>query len=201
MGAESLPSPHSRGVSSHCAICQCEIAPEEPRTVCPDCRAPYHPDCWKENGGCGVYGCSQVPETRARDDIEIPASFWGQERKPCPKCGADILAAAVRCRSCGVTFESARPESRGEFGRRRQIEHRLPKARKGAVWLFIFCLIPFTAPVAALFGVFWYSSHRKELAALPSVYLGLSRIALGVGIGQTVLTVVMGILYTLFRTT
>ena len=24
---------------------------------CPDCKTPYHVECWYENGGCAVYGC------------------------------------------------------------------------------------------------------------------------------------------------
>ncbi|MHC5057030.1 MAG: RING finger protein [Planctomycetota bacterium] len=184
-----------------CAVCQSAISSGEATTVCPECRAPYHAECWQENGGCGVYGCSRVPETQPRDELEMPVSYWGQERKPCPNCGADILAAAVRCRQCGSTFESARPASRREFRQQKETEAGLPRARKVVVWLLVLCVLPFTAPIGALFGLFWLPIHRRELRALPSAYAGVGKIALMLGIGQTLVLVAAGVLYTFFRTT
>jgi TM2 domain-containing membrane protein YozV len=35
-------------------------SPEE-RIDCPGCGTPHHPDCFKENGGCTVFGCSSAP--------------------------------------------------------------------------------------------------------------------------------------------
>ena len=94
----SAPSPGGRPVSGKvCAICQSPISGEEAKTVCPACRAEYHAECWEENGGCAVYGCAQVPAVELRRSIEIPVSYWGRENKPCPSCGREILAAAVRC--------------------------------------------------------------------------------------------------------
>ena len=92
-----------------CAICQSPLGNESELVSCPECQAPYHAECWQENGGCAVYGCSQVPPTEHRQNIEIPVSYWGREKKPCPVCGTEILAAALRCRNCGTTFESALP--------------------------------------------------------------------------------------------
>jgi hypothetical protein len=174
--------------------------PQEEKTSCPDCRSAYHRECWQENGGCAVYGCAQVPPTEGRDSLEIPASYWGQENKPCPACGREILAAAMRCRHCGATFSSSRPEDRAEFQKRSEMSERMPRLRRAAVWLFIFCALPCTALFATIAGFIWYSSNREDINTLPPLYSGLCKAGLGVGAGQTALGILMLILYSAFRT-
>jgi Prokaryotic RING finger family 1 len=183
-----------------CAICQTPILPEEARVACPSCNAEYHAECWNENGGCAIYGCSQVPEVEHRRSIEIPVSYWGQENKPCPSCGREILAAAVRCRHCGATFASAQPQDADQFQARTALEAELPKMKKTVVWLFVFSVLPCTAPIGGIAALIWYSSRRNEVAALPALYPALSKIGIGVGLGQTVLLVLMAILYSVTRT-
>lgn len=193
----AAPAPAADG--RKCGICFSLILDSEPKQACPACTAEYHEDCWQENGGCAVYGCSQVPVIEKRQAIDIPMSYWGQENKQCPSCHREILAAAVRCRHCGATFESARPQGEGEFQQRGELKQRLPAARRVVVWLFIFCLIPCLAPIGAVWGAIWYPTHREEVRALPSIYDALCKIGLGVAITQTVLVVVMTILFSLVR--
>jgi hypothetical protein len=168
-----------------CPICKWPMEPQDHLINCPDCHTAYHAACWEENKGCGIYGCSQVPKIDKRASLEIPASYWGQENKSCPKCGNTILAAAVRCRNCGATFISQRPEDTCEYRQRKDLEKHLPQLRRGVITLFIFCVIPFTAPFAMLFGAFWYVSRRNDIKALPVLYSAISNIAIYVGIGQT----------------
>lgn len=182
-----------------CAYCQTSFQEGEGSAQCPTCRAFYHADCWEENGGCAVYGCPQVPRIDKRKEIEIPVSYWGQDRKACPRCRRTILATALRCRFCGAIFETARPESRGEFRRREEREQVAPSLRRGAVWLFVLCMVPVTAPFAAVAGFFWYASHRKDLRSLPALYMALTRLAVGIGFGQTVLIVLMASFFALVR--
>jgi hypothetical protein len=179
-----------------CAICQCPLGAEEVRTTCPDCSAEYHQACWQENGGCAVYGCASVPQVEQRRSIEIPVSYWGRESKPCPGCGKEILAAAVRCRHCGATFSSAQPEEADAFKMRSALEARLPGVRQSVVWLFVCSVLPCLAPIAGITGLIWYSTHRAEVEALPSLYTALCKIGIAVGLGQTVLLVLMALLYT-----
>jgi len=167
--------------------------------ACPECRVPYHAECWEENGGCAIYGCAQVPKVELRGGMEIPSSFWGRENKPCPSCGAEILAAAVRCRHCGATFASAQPEDAQTFRARALYAETAPALGRQAVWMFIFCALPCTAPIAALVALFWWGTHRNEIKALPALQASLARLALIVGLGQTVLAVIMGILFAMFR--
>jgi predicted RNA-binding Zn-ribbon protein involved in translation (DUF1610 family) len=184
---------------SLCAICQTPLSDGGNMVACPACHAPYHAECWAENGGCAVYGCEQVPKVGMRTGMEIPASYWGRENKPCPACGAEILAAAVRCRHCGATFASAQPEDAEAFRKRSEQGQIGPGLRRQAVWIFIFCVMPLTAPIGAVVALVWWNSHREEIKALPALHAGLARLALIVGCGQTVLAVIMGVLYAAFR--
>lgn len=181
-GAEGPGQGSSRAAEGVCAICQCPIAPNETTTVCPECKSPFHQDCWEYNHGCAVYGCPQAPPTEGLSALEIPAAYWGQENKPCPKCGKEILAAAVRCRHCGATFDSATPQERGAFQAQEQVKARLPAVRMASVWLLIFSLVPCVAPIVAVVGTIWYLSNRETIRALPALHLALCRIALGVSI-------------------
>jgi hypothetical protein len=182
-----------------CAICLTSIAAADAKTACPECHVEYHADCWQENGGCAVYGCPQVPAVEKRQAMEIPASYWGQENKQCPKCRQVILAAAVRCRHCGATFESARPQETEEFRQRTEQAERLPSIRRTVVWLFVFSLLPCLAPIGAVWGAVWYPIHREEVRALPTLYGALCKIGLGVAIGQTVAVVVLTLLFSFVR--
>jgi hypothetical protein len=182
-----------------CAICLSPIGAAEATTVCPACQAVYHAECWEENGGCAVYGCAQVPAVEKRQGMEIPVSYWGQENKNCPSCGKEILAAAVRCRHCGAVFQSARPQEAAEFQQRTERAQRLPGIRRTVVALFVFSALPCLAPMGAVWGLIWYPAHREDLRALPSLYGAVAKIGLGIAIGQTVVLVVVTLLYMLVR--
>lgn len=194
-----MEPPPAVAPSLRCGICQSPVEAVEASTSCPDCRASYHPDCWEENGGCASYGCPGVPPTEARTGLEVPPAYWGQETKACPACGQTIQAAAIRCRACGATFESGGPQDRQEFARRRALAAARPGLQRTAIALFVLCLLPCTAPLAALVGVVWYLGHRRELAGLPALYPGLVRIGLGVGLGQTAWIVGVVVVYALFH--
>ncbi len=182
-----------------CAFCQSPIGPEETVAPCPACHAPYHTECWKENGGCAVYGCSQTPPTESRRAIDIPISYWGQENKNCPQCGREILAAAVRCRHCGAMFESARPQGADEFQRRAAVQQGLPALRRTIIWLFVFSALPCAAPIGAVWGLIWYPAHKQNVQELPSLYNALCKIGLGLAIGQTLAIALLTALYMAVR--
>jgi hypothetical protein len=178
-----------------CPYCLSALGGEGGVTACPGCGAVYHEECWRENGGCGVYGCSQAPPPAPRQSAEIPPSFWGQENKPCPACGREILAAAVRCRHCGATFASAQPEDAAAFNRRAEQERRLPQAQRIVVWIFVLSVIPCLAPIGGVWGLVWYPSNRSDVEALPAFYSALCKIGIAVGLGQTGLMALMAMLY------
>ena len=60
-----------------CPYCRTEIGPAETeRLDCPGCGTPHHPECFAENGGCTVFGCSKAP----LDEPKISVS--GSELRP-----------------------------------------------------------------------------------------------------------------------
>ncbi len=191
-------APATPGDAGLCSICQSPIEPTDTTLACSDCKALYHSDCWQYNKGCAVYGCSQVSPTEHRDNLEIPASYWGKEEKNCPNCNQVILAAAVRCRFCGATFESAAPVDRGQFHQASAIRQNLPAVRRGSIWLLILSVLTCTAPFAAVFGSMWYYGRRKEIAASPPLQSAMCKIALGLAIGQSALVVLLAAIYGLF---
>jgi hypothetical protein len=74
-------------------VCSCPVETTGPR--CLRCRAPHHGDCWRYNGGCGIYACQgALPQgaglTRAERDEAASA------RGAAGFVGALILLAALR---------------------------------------------------------------------------------------------------------
>lgn len=183
----------------HCAICQTELAPGESTTECPACSAPFHEDCWAEVGGCGVFGCSQVPATQKREDLEIPPGYWGQEHKPCPHCSRMILAAALRCRGCGAIFESAAPQSADAFVQGKVLDAKRSSLMSQARWIFCLSILPLTAPLGTLVAVAWYRSNRDALRRLPALYAGLGKLAIIIGGSVTLALVALTALYAAVR--
>ena len=185
--ADSDDSAGSRDTGGNCAICQSPIALGEPATQCRACSGAFHTDCWEYNNGCGIYGCSEAPPTESLNTLEIPASHWGQENKRCPACSQVILAAAVRCKHCGATFESAKPQDHGSFQEHETNKAKLPLIKVGAIVLLVFSLLPCTAPLAAIAGPIWYAMNRKSIAMLPGFHSALCKIAVGVSISITLM--------------
>lgn len=176
-----------------CAICMTVVANEEPSTACPSCRAPYHAECWTENGGCAIYGCALVPKTENLKPLEIPPAFWGRDEKDCPHCGAKIAAMALRCRHCGTAFASAQPEKKTQFQQRQVRQARAPMLKQSAIVLLIFACVPLLSIIAAIGGGAFFSSNREEIRKLPGSVEGLYKIGIGVAIVHSAL-VVLGLL-------
>jgi len=53
-----------------CPYCRTEIGEgESERLDCPGCATPHHPECFAENGGCTVFGCSKAPADEAKISV------------------------------------------------------------------------------------------------------------------------------------
>lgn len=141
-------------LDSRCAICQTRFQAGERLGQCPECSAPFHDECWEENGGCAVYGCDQTPAATAAPPT--PASVWGQEERDCPRCGDRIKIAARRCIHCGQTVEPASGPAAPPSG--------LSSPGMGrAILLFVLGLIPITAPLVLLASGLWLWFRRRQL--------------------------------------
>jgi hypothetical protein len=178
-----------------CIVCQSPIEHRKEAGACPDCRAPYHRECWKYNGGCGVYGCSKAANTEGLSALEIPAAHWGREDKDCPNCHCNILAAASRCKHCGATFDAATVQNSRDYQAQRVVQANLPVARKWAIGLLIGGLLPCTAPVAAVAGLIWMLTHKSTLRRLPPLIGAMAKIGCGLAWFQTVALILMVLLH------
>jgi hypothetical protein len=88
-----------------CPYCRGEISPSE-HLSCSTCKSPHHEECWQENGGCTVYGCSEAPadeapirigsadlgpreqeETTFRENISVPRSSPPPPQARLPQAG------------------------------------------------------------------------------------------------------------------
>ena len=170
--------------SGNCSICMTGVETGDESTSCPACQAPYHLECWTENGGCAVYGCSQVPATEGLKPLEIPPAFWGREDKNCPICNRIIAARAIRCRHCGAAV-AARPEERTAYEARRERRERTPQLRGAAVAFVILSLVPVVAAFTAVLAWLFYRARKDEIRKVPGSCDGLYRIAIGVSTAQT----------------
>lgn len=178
-----------------CGFCQSPIETAGDVRRCSACSAVYHDECWQENGGCAVYGCTEGPEIEARKPIEVPVSYWGQENKPCPSCGREILAAAMRCRHCGATFASANPEEASTYVGRTLAEARLPAVQRGVIFYFVLSILPCSAPLGAIISALHLRAHRADIGRLPSIYGALTRLGIGVAVAQTTALIIILVLY------
>ncbi len=178
---------NSTGPRGTCPVCQCEIAHEDEYGDCPACSTSYHVECWEDNGGCAVYGCEHVPETDGLRAVEIPASYWGQERKSCPNCNKDIQAAAIRCRYCSARFPSAEPMHKMDYNDHLRQKVRLPGRKAITSTIFALCLVPGITIIGLIAAGIWYPISRKDLNVMPSVYSALLKIGIGVSVLQILL--------------
>lgn len=183
-----------------CQFCFCATGTADGLTACPECHSVYHTECWEENGGCAVYGCEAAATPPARQDIEIPASYWGREHKDCPACGEEIMATALRCRHCGEIFASADPRTASEVEAIAGLEAKLGRMKKATVVFLILGVLPFTAPLAVLFGMLWYLPQRKVFPKLPPLNKTFFWIGMVVGLGQTLFLLLTGFLANLLGT-
>ncbi|MEA2163185.1 MAG: hypothetical protein QOK37_1312 [Thermoanaerobaculia bacterium] len=159
------------------------IDASETASECASCHARYHDDCWTENGGCAVYGCSQVPKTEGLKALEIPPAYWGREDKSCPRCGSTIMALAVRCRHCGAEVVD-RPEERLAYERRAERKERAPTLRRSAIIFVVMSVLPLFSLMTLVGGTLYYRRNRDEIRKLSGGTDGLFRISIVTAAGQ-----------------
>jgi hypothetical protein len=191
---ETVPAP---GVA--CPYCLAGLADSDDVVPCPGCHTVLHRECWEENGGCAVYGCTHAPPPEPRQAVEIPNSYWGRETKPCASCGQEIMATALRCRFCGTVYASARPEGATEYQARTMIEGMIPSARKTVRWIFAVSCVPFLSPIGAVWGWWWQRDNRATVDALPPIDRALAKMGLIISVTFTIAIVALTALFAVIR--
>ena len=67
-------------MTTSCPYCRAPFEPDDEITVCESCATPHHADCYAENGGCTVFGCSKAPV----DEPKISVTAFETRRTPYP---------------------------------------------------------------------------------------------------------------------
>lgn len=174
---------------ARCSICYTVIGQNEAGTACPECKTDYHQSCWTEIGGCGTYGCKQAAVAQKAPPPVTVGQGWG-DTKPCPDCNTQIASSLLVC-SCGAKFPWADPMTNAEYRTWRDKQLRIKSARFKLIWMFLFSLIGFTAPVIGpIAGIYAYLK-RKELAGTGGTYLAMGYGSAAIGAMYIVLIVVL----------
>jgi len=178
-----------------CSVCQSTVQPGEQACLCPECRSPYHRECWDEVGGCATYGCRLMPQAAKPAEPGARTDGWGDE-KACPKCNRPIRSAAVKCRHCKAKFPSALPMSAEEYREWRRQQAELAPTRTVAIAVFVASLLGCLGPLVLLGGGLWlWKSHDalKRVGGAPQVlaYFGLGLSA--------IYSIIMLLVFVVFR--
>jgi len=67
-------------VSLSCPYCREEIITIQ-QVICDACQTPHHYDCWKENGGCTVFGCTRGPKEEEKITVSQQDLYNIKEKK------------------------------------------------------------------------------------------------------------------------
>jgi len=101
--------------------------------------------------------------------------------------------------AAGTAARCSAPRARWAPQRAALQEAQSPRVRRNVLWLFILCLIPFSAPIAAVVGLIWLQSNYEHVEKLPSLYAALAKIGVGVGLFQTAAILLLALVFTLLR--
>jgi hypothetical protein len=55
-----------------CPYCRTNIAAGDEPLICEGCGAAHHADCYAENGGCTIFGCSKAPADEPKVSVSTP---------------------------------------------------------------------------------------------------------------------------------
>jgi len=55
-----------------CPYCRTRIAAEDAPIICEGCGTAHHSDCYAENGGCTIFGCSKAPGDEPKMSVTGP---------------------------------------------------------------------------------------------------------------------------------
>jgi hypothetical protein len=55
-----------------CPYCRTNIAAGDAPLICEGCGVAHHADCYAENGGCTIFGCSKAPADEPKVSVSTP---------------------------------------------------------------------------------------------------------------------------------
>jgi hypothetical protein len=88
-----------------CPYCRTKIVAEDVPVVCEGCGTSHHADCYAENGGCTIFGCSKAPGDEPKLSVSTPdlaavpatpTAVVGTRLPPPPPPGVAVSLAATQ---------------------------------------------------------------------------------------------------------
>ncbi len=55
-----------------CPYCRTKVSADDPSLTCEGCGTLHHVDCYTENGGCTIFGCSKAPADEPKLRVSTP---------------------------------------------------------------------------------------------------------------------------------
>ena len=92
-------------VTEVCPYCRSKFVPEDEPVVCEGCGTSHHVDCYAENGGCTIFGCSKAPGDEPKLSVSTPdlaavpvtpSAAGGTRLPPPPPPGAVVSSSATQ---------------------------------------------------------------------------------------------------------
>jgi TM2 domain-containing membrane protein YozV len=98
-----------------CPYCRTEVGEAEgERKDCPGCGTPHHADCFTENGGCTVFGCSHAPSDEAKVTVTATDMMGNvvtrQITPPAPRPAFTLGSGMTTFRAPAPSIPSAAPQ-------------------------------------------------------------------------------------------
>src|SRR5579871_6961924 len=84
-----------------CPYCRSPIGDGDAALACEGCGTPHHADCYAENGGCTVFGCSKAPVDEPK--ISISTSDLTGHARPTVAMAAPSTPTPPPPRRAGAT--------------------------------------------------------------------------------------------------
>ncbi|MCY2968257.1 MAG: zinc ribbon domain-containing protein [Planctomycetota bacterium] len=179
-----------KAIGCACPICQTDIGGDEPAIVCPGCDQFHHVECWSTIGGCGTYGCKQAPSL-PKSSTPAGEGGWGDFNN-CPSCGEEIKSSALKCRHCGVKFETAEPLTPRELKKRREQKAAAGQLRYVMPGLLILSVLGCPAPLTLVVSGILVAMKKKELQKAGPLYVVLGYASIVVSAIYTLLLLAFG---------
>ena len=89
-----------------CPYCRTKFVPQDEPVVCEGCGTSHHADCYAENGGCTIFGCSKAPGDEPKLSVSTPdlaavqatppAAVVGTRLPPPPPPGAAVSPSGTQ---------------------------------------------------------------------------------------------------------
>ncbi len=95
-----------------CPVCQLPFKETDDIVTCPECGAPHHRNCWKENKHCFYQDTHNTPEQWSREKTttatpqENTAQTTAGTTHTCAHCGTQNSAFAEFCSHCGHSLDA-----------------------------------------------------------------------------------------------